>query len=170
MKRQKKEKVNRQHGWSLRAGLWLSCIMIALILIGFFWTPFDPEKMNGAAKFLSPGFPHLFGCDHFGRDIFSRALKGGGTTFLIAVVTVLGGALIGTVVGALSAYAGGIIDGFLMRVVDGIAAFPSVLLALVLIGLFGPGKYKIMVALVIAFIHSFTRVMRSEFLKYKEMD
>ena len=160
----------KMKNWSFRVGFMITAVMSALIITGFFWTPYDSEKMSGAEKFLAPCIRHIFGCDHFGRDIFSRVLKGGGTTFLIALCTILASALIGTVIGAVSAYVGGVLDEVLMRIVDAIASFPSVLLALVMIGLFGPGKYKILAALIIAFIPSFTRVMRGEFLKYKAMD
>ena len=156
--------------FALSAGIIISAIMFALLILGFFWTPFDPEKMSGGEKFLAPSLTHLMGCDNFGRDILSRVLKGGGTTLIIAAVTVFFGALFGTCLGAVSAYAGGLLDEILMRIIDAIAAFPSILLALVLIGLFGSGKYKIMLALVIAFIPSFTRVMRGEFLNYRDRE
>lgn len=157
------------HG-RVRAGTIISAVMIFLIIIGYFWLPYDPDIMNAGAKFAAPSILHIFGTDSFGRDIFSRVLRGAGTTFMIAVVTVAAGALIGTIIGAVSAYIGGAVDEVLMRINDGIASFPAVLLAMVLISLLGTGKYKIIAALVIAFIPSFARVMRGEFLKYRDMD
>ena len=156
--------------WAFTVGLVISSVLIALIVIGFFWTPYDPTKMSAGEKLTSPSLRHIFGTDKFGRDILSRVLNGAGTTLFIAVVTVIGSAFIGTVIGAVSAYHGGIVDEILMRISDVIASFPSILLALVLISLLGSGKYKIMIALVVAFIPSFTRVMRGEFLRYKDAD
>lgn len=72
-----KKKMNK----NLTVGLWLTGIMLTLILVGFFWTPYNPETMDNAAKLSGVSFSHLMGCDNFGRDIFSRVLKGGGTTF-----------------------------------------------------------------------------------------
>ena len=86
MKQQMKQRMN---GY-LRAGLLLGGVLTALIVLGFFWTPYDPNAMGDAGeKFLAPSFQHLLGTDDFGRDIFSRVLKGAGTTFCIALATVL---------------------------------------------------------------------------------
>ena len=71
----------------------LSGFMVLLILISFFWTPYDPTAISGSAKFSAPSFAHLMGTDNFGRDIFSRVLKGAGTTAVIALSTVLLGVL-----------------------------------------------------------------------------
>ena len=156
--------------WSFRTGAVITAVMLALIVTGFFWTPYDPDAMKGSAKFLSPGLLHIMGTDNFGRDILSRVLRGAGTTFLISAVTIVCSSLIGTAVGAITSYIGGTLDEVLMRINDGIASFPSVLLAMVLISLLGTGKYKIMAALIIVFIPSYARVMRGEFLKYRNME
>ena len=89
---------------------------------------------------------------------------------LIALGTILLGGTIGILAGALTGYFGGWLDEGLMRVNDALAAFPSVLLALVMIALLGPGTYKVMLALGIAFIPSFARIVRGEFLRLREMD
>ena len=97
MKKQMKQRMN---GY-LRAGLLLGGVLTALIVLGFFWTPYDPNAMGDAGeKFLAPSFQHLLGTDDFGRDIFSRVLKGAGTTFTIAFCTVAIGAVVGTALGA----------------------------------------------------------------------
>jgi peptide/nickel transport system permease protein len=126
--------------------------------------------MNGLSKNLPPVWNHLFGTDNFGRDIFSRVLEGGRTTFFIALCTVGIGVVFGTILGAFTGYYGGIFDELLMRLNDGILAFPSVLLALVLISICGTGKYNVILALGIVFIPSFARVIRSEFVTQKQMD
>ncbi len=113
---------------------------------------------------------HPLGCDNFGRDILSRVMKGAGTTFLVALGTVLIGTAFGVLIGAFTGYFGGTIDEILMRIIDAVFAFPSILLALVFISLLGTGTYQVVIALGIAFIPSFSRIVRSEFLKYKNMD
>ena len=111
--------------------------MLALIVLGFFWTPYDPEAMDSAAKLSGVSFSHLMGCDNFGRDIFSRVLKGGTTTLFVALGTVGIGTVFGIIIGAFTGYFGGIADEILMRVNDVLFAFPSILLALVFVSLSG---------------------------------
>ena len=130
-------KKQRMNGY-LHLGLILTCALAALIILGFFWTPYDPQAMSVGPKFDAPSLRHLMGTDNFGRDIFSRVLQGAGTTFAIAVSTVAIGAVLGTLVGALTGYFGGIVDDVLMRLGDVLTAFPSILLALVVISLLRP--------------------------------
>ena len=168
MKKQMKQRMN---GY-LRAGLLLGGVLTALIVLGFFWTPYDPNAMGDAEeKFLAPSFQHLLGTDDFGRDIFSRVLKGTGTTFTIAFCTVAIGAVVGTVLGAVTGYFGGLVDEVLMRLNDVLTAFPSILLALVVISILGPGnKYNVILALGLVFIPSFARVTRTAFASLRDVN
>ena len=118
--------MRRQNGY-MTAGLILAGAAAALILLGFFWTPYDPNAMS--MDRAGPSLAHLMGTDNFGRDIFSRVMKGAGATASIALATVAIGAVCGTAVGALTGYFGGLVDEILMRVNDALTAFPSVLLA-----------------------------------------
>lgn len=160
----------KKRNWTLGIGACLTAVMVALILIGTVWTPYDPNAMNGAEKSLGPCLAHLFGTDNFGRDLFSRVLEGGRTSLLIAFCTVAIGAVCGAVVGSLTGYFGGVVDEVLMRVNDSIAAFPSMLLALVCVSIFGTGKYKIILTLGILFIPIFARIVRGEFAKERTRD
>ena len=155
---------------TFRAGLVITGIMLLVILIGLVWTPYDPNAMNGAEKLQGPSLAHPFGTDNFGRDIFSRVVQGAGATFLIAAASVAIGLVIGLVVGGLTGYYGGWLDEILMRIADSILAFPSILLALVLIAILGKGKYNIIIALGILFIPSFARIVRTEVAKQKNTD
>ena len=156
--------------YNFNIGLILTVIMIGLIILGFFWTPYEPDTMQGTLKLNMPSLQHIFGTDQFGRDIFSRVLVGAGNTLVIAFGTVLIGGICGMILGAVTGYFGGWLDEILMRVNDALAAFPSVLLALVLISIFGTGKYKVMIALGIGFIPSFARIVRGEFMRCREED
>ncbi len=153
-----------------RAGAVITGIMLLLILAGAVWTPYDPNAMNGAAKMTAPSFQHFLGTDNFGRDIFSRVVQGAGATFLIAAATVAIGLVAGLVIGGLTGWFGGWVDEVLMRLNDSITAFPSILLALVLIAIFGSGKYNIILALGILFVPSFARIVRTEVAKQKSLD
>ncbi len=153
-----------------RAGAIITGIMVLIILIGIFWTPYDPNAMDGTAKMQAPSMSHILGTDNFGRDIFSRVVQGAGSTFLIAAATVAIGLVIGILLGSITGYYGGWMDEVLMRINDSILAFPSILLVLVLIAIIGPGKYNIIAALGILFIPSFARIVRTEVAKQKNTD
>lgn len=162
--------MRRMNGY-LRNGLILTGFLTALIILGYFWTPYDPTAMAVGPKFEAPALAHLMGTDNFGRDIFSRVLKGAGTTFAIAVSTVAIGAVCGTAVGALTGYFGGAVDDAMMRFNDALTAFPSILLALVIISILGPGsKYNVVLALGIVFIPSFARVTRTAFAALRDVN
>lgn len=145
-------------------------IVLLFVLTGLFYTPYDPNGMNAVLKNTEPSLMHPFGTDNFGRDILSRVMVGAGTTFFIAVTTVTIGALFGTILGAVTGYFGGWLDEVLMRMNDMLTSFPSILLALVFVSIFGVGTFNIILALGIIFVPSFARVMRSEFIVLKELD
>ena len=154
----------------LRVGLVMTALITLLAVVGAFWTPYEPTAIAGGAKFAAPSLGHLFGTDNFGRDIFSRVMCGVGTTFFIALGTILLGAGVGILIGAFTGYFGGVVDETLMRINDAITAFPSILLALVFIALLGFGKYNVILALGIAFVPSYARVVRGEFARHREMN
>ena len=155
---------------ALTAGILISAVLFAVMLIGVFYTPYESSKMNGAEKFMAPCARHLMGTDNFGRDIFSRVLEGLGTTFFVAVSVTLFGSLFGVLLGAITGYFGGILDEILMRMNDALVAFPSILLALVFISILGDKVYQIILALGMIFIPSFARIVRGEFIRQKELD
>ncbi len=163
-------KTKKKESWFFTAGLVITAFMVLLILIGQFWTPYDPSAMNGMAKSQGPSFRHLCGTDYLGRDIFSRIMEGAGTTLFIAFFVVLIGAAAGILIGALTGYFGGIVDEILMRICDAITAFPSVLLALIVLAVLGPGKWNVIWVLAILFIPSFARVVRTEYVRIKKLN
>ena len=148
----------------------ISALMVALILMGYVWTPYSPTQMDGKAKFQAPSLLHLLGTDNMGRDVFSRVLQGAGTSFLIAIAVVLIGSICGILIGALCGYYGGIADLLLTRICDSITAFPAVLLGLVIISVIGGGTYNIIIVLGILFIPSFARIVRSEFARVRSQN
>ena len=160
----------KKKNWYLTIGGILSACMLALIAAGFFWTPYVPSAMSAGDRNAPPSLRHLFGCDAFGRDVFSRTLEGAGSTLAIALAVLAVGAVCGLAVGALCGYYGGAADALVMRLCDAVAAFPSVLLAMVVLALTGPGKYNVIGALGVLFIPSFARLVRGEFLKYRDRD
>ncbi len=154
--------------------LWIGLILIFLILgmmlVSFVYTPYDPNAQNPAETFETPGLKHLLGTDKFGRDVLSRVMAGTQITFFIALGTVAIGTLVGTAIGAISGYFGGILDELIMRFNDALLSFPGILLALVLVAVFGQGTHVIVIALGIIFIPSYVRVVRGEFMRFRNLD
>ncbi|MDE7212704.1 MAG: ABC transporter permease [Lachnospiraceae bacterium] len=155
---------------SLTIGIVLVSVVLLFVVVGLFWTPYEPTAMSAALKNKPPSFLHPFGTDNMGRDDLSRVMDGAGTTFIISIVTVAIGLAAGTLIGAFTGYYGGIVDEILMRLNDTLTSFPSILLALVFVSIIGTGKYNIILVLGIIFIPSFARVVRSEYIVQKELD
>lgn len=161
----------KKRNFSLILGLSIMVLLLLTIVIyTFIYHPYGANEMNGDLKFASPSAEHIMGTDNYGRDIFARVVEGMKVTFIVAISTVAIGLIIGTIMGAFTGYYGGIIDEVLMRFNDALASFPSILLALIFVSILGTGKYKIIISLGIIFIPSFSRIVRSEFIKLKHMD
>ena len=154
----------------LAAGSILMGTALLLAAVGCFWTPYSTTAMSAADKFLPPSLTHWMGTDNFGRDIFSRVMKGMGTTLSIGTLVVICAGVIGILFGALTGYFGGILDEVLMRVNDAINGFPSILLALVVISLLGTGRQNVIVSLAIVFVPGFVRIVRGEFIRFRDAD
>ncbi|MHB0884302.1 MAG: ABC transporter permease [Bacillota bacterium] len=154
-------KLSRRRRTNLSVGLALAALVVALAVIGAVWTPTDPERMEMAHRAAPPTAAHLFGTDEFGRDTFSRALKGAGSAVEVGLgVAVIAGTL-GLALGALAGYRGGLIDEVLMRFVDGLYAFPPLIMALALVAVLGPGLRQATVAIGLAEVPAFARLTRS---------
>ena len=155
-------------------GFLIGCILIGILFImlitSFCYTPADPNAMNIKEKFAAPGANHLLGTDNFGRDILSRIMKGSQTAFFVGFFTVVIGLTAGTAIGSIAGYFGGIADEIIMKIVDAKMAFPGILLALMLISIFGTGITNTVVALGIMAVPRFARVVRSGYIEYKEYD
>ena len=161
----------QKNTWFFKVGLILTAFMVGIILIGQFWTPYDPSAQNAAEKALGPSLAHIMGTDYLGRDIFSRVMDGAGTTLFIAFFVVLLGSAAGILVGALTGYLGGIVDTVLMKICDSITAFPSILLAMIILKVLDrPGKWTVIWVLAILFIPSFARVSRTEYVRIKKQN
>lgn len=161
--------MKKYNGFLLFGGA-LTALMLMFILLGFFWTPYDTTAMDPDAMAQGPSWQHLMGTDKFGRDILSRVMAGAASSLFIAVCVVAIGCAAGLIIGALCGYYGGVADTVLTRVCDSITAFPSFLLALVIISVAGPGTYNIIFALGILFIPSFARIVRTEYVRCRDLN
>lgn len=165
-------KVNtvKKKNYLLIIGAVITALMFLIVIIGQFYTPYDPNFMDQNARLDGPSLAHIMGTDNFGRDIFSRVIEGSGTTLGIAILVIIIGASVGIIIGAFSGYYGGVFDNILMRICDVITAFPSIMLALVIIAILSPSEKNVIWCLSILFIPSFARVTRSEMVKQRSQN
>ncbi len=148
----------------------LLCILLLLILaFAEFITPHDPYKQDLQNVLSPPSAEHLLGTDNLGRDIFSRILVGGGVTVFSSLSVIAVSVILGTVVGMVSGYFGGIIDTVFMRLGDMLLAFPGIVLALAVATVLGGGINNAVIALLVISWPKFSRLARAEVLKIKEM-
>lgn len=142
-------------------GFVLSAFFVILALVSFAWTPFDPTKLDIASKLKTPSLEHWFGTDHFGRDMFSMIMVGARVSIAVAFVAVGVGMLLGVPLGLYAAaHRGSLIDEFIMRGNDLVFAFPSLLLAIMITAVFGPGAVNAIIAIGIFNIPVFARLAR----------
>jgi peptide/nickel transport system permease protein len=150
------------------AGLFVVMIIFFSCLLAPIIAPYDPLAMNPASNLQSPSQNHYFGTDRFGRDVFSRTLYGGWKTLQSALLAVTVAASLGIIPGLLAGFFGTWIDAVVSRMVDILLAFPSILLALTIIAILGPGISNAMVAVGISLTPSYVRLVRSEVMSLRE--
>jgi ABC-type dipeptide/oligopeptide/nickel transport system permease subunit len=132
--------------------------------------PYPPTEISLADAAAPPSARHWFGQDQVGRDILSRVVHGARLSLLVGFIAVGIALLVGAPVGLVAGYAGGAVDLLVMRVIDVMMAFPSILLALLIVAILGPGLANVMVAVGIAAIPLFARLMRASVLAVREVD
>ncbi|MBY0054082.1 ABC transporter permease [Brevibacillus agri] len=131
--------------------------------------PYPIDEMNFQDRLMGPGPAHLLGTDDFGRDIFSRLLYGGRISLLTGLVTVTVASLIGVTLGVIAGYYRKV-ELYIMQVMDILLALPALLLAIAIIAVLGPGLTNAMIAIVIAVIPSYVRVVRAQVLSIREKE
>jgi peptide/nickel transport system permease protein len=142
-------------------------ILAAAAILAPALAPYDPLAVAVEEQLLPPSSEHWAGTDLFGRDIFSRLLFGARVSLLVGVVAVVIAAVPGLILGLIAGYHGRWIDGLIMRVMDMMLAFPGILLALSIVALLGSGLPNAMIAVGIASIPNYTRLVRGSVLVTK---
>jgi peptide/nickel transport system permease protein len=130
-------------------------------------TPHDPTYLDPAVRLQGPSLEHPLGTDDRGRDVFSRVIYGGRVSLAIGVSVTIAAALIGSVLGLLSGYFP-ILDTPLMRTLDGLMAFPSILLAIAIMASLGASAVNVFIALVVVYTPTVARLVRSTTLVTKQ--
>lgn len=154
-----------------KTGLLGTTIVLALILTALL-APLlalhDPYAQNMQLRLQPPSLEYPFGTDQLGRCMFSRVVYGSRISLAIASIVVICTASIGTVIGLVAGYGGRAADEILMRLVDIVSAFPSVVLAMVIVGILGPGLEHAMMAMVVVGWTRYARVVRGSVLDVKK--
>ena len=148
-------------------------ISVFMILVGTFspyLSPHDPTKIYPRNRREAPSSQFLLGTDRLGRDILSRLIWGARISLVIGVLAVAVSMVIGLAIGLISGYYGGLLDEILMRLMDVIFAFPSLLLAIALIAVTGPSMRNVIIVIVVIGIPRFARIIRASVLSLKEKE
>lgn len=159
---------NNNLGLFLSAGILIFFILAALFA-GYI-APHDPEKANLELRLKEPCREYPFGTDHLGRCILSRIIFGARVSLLVGLLVVSSSFVLGLAIGTLSGYYGGWLDEMVMRIVDAFLAFPSLLLALGIAGLFGAGFMNLVIALITVDWAGYARLARGSVMTVKEQD
>ena len=144
----------------LAFGMVFTATFLAAVLLSFVWTPYDVSQLDVARRLLPPSPAHLFGTDHFGRDVLSMIIVGARNSLAVALVAVVVGAGLGVPLGLLAAARGGLADELVMRGSDLVFALPSLLLAILITAVFGPGAVNAIIAIGVFNVPVFARVTR----------
>jgi peptide/nickel transport system permease protein len=149
----------RSNGFMIGAGL--TALFVLAALVSFIWTPYDATQISIVNKLKTPSMAHWLGTDHFGRDMLSMIMVGARVSMAVAFVAVGVGIFVGVPLGLYAASKrGGLIDESIMRGNDLIFAFPSLLLAIMITAVFGPGAVNAIIAIGIFNIPVFARLSR----------
>lgn len=145
--------------------IWAVVALIAPIV-----APYDPVAQDVYNRLSQPSREHLFGTDDMGRDVFSRVLYGARISIPSGVLIIIIELIIGSVIGAISAFIGGAFDMLVMRVADVTLSFPAIVLALAIASVLGPSLRNAMLAMILVWWPEYARLMRSEVLKLKKSE
>ncbi|WP_372022499.1 ABC transporter permease [Tistrella mobilis] len=148
-------------------GLAIVALMVLAAILAPYLTSFDPTIMKPRFRLKAPDATYWFGTDALGRDLFSRVLHGGQVSLFLGLVVCVVAVGIGTVLGLLAG-ATRLLDAVLMRIMDGIMAIPSILLAVAMVSLFGASFVSVVIAIAFPDIPRVVRLVRSVVLSVRE--
>lgn len=151
-------------------GLAILALIFLLAIFADFIAPYPYDLQDYTATFQGPSAQHLFGTDNTGRDILSRIIYGTRVSLQIGFISLLGGAFVGCLLGAVAGYFGGIVDTIIMRFNDILMAIPRIVLAISIASALGPGLVNAMIAVAISSVPNFARIVRASTLTIKDQE
>jgi len=155
---------------SANVGMVVLFLLISACAAAPLLTRLDPIAVNPSKTLRPPGSEFLMGTDNIGRDVFTRFLYGGRISLQVGLIAVSIGALLGTTLGLISGYFGGLLDSGISWMIDVLLSFPDILLALTVVAILGPGITNAMIAVGVSFVPSYMRVARGSVLELREQE
>lgn len=149
-------------------GLGVFVAIVLLALCANLLSPYDPLAQDAVRLMEGPSADHWLGTDSFGRDVLSRIIYGARIALIVGVLAVLLAMIVGVSLGLMAGYYGGLVDTVIMRIMDGLFAFPILILAIALMAVMGFGVRNVILAVAIVSIAPFARVTRGDVLAVRE--
>jgi peptide/nickel transport system permease protein len=153
-----------------RIGLAVFLLLTAVAITAPLLAPYDPTAISYDAILSPPGWHNPLGTDDVGRDILSRVIFGARVSLEVITVSILSAIFVGSGLGMIAGYLGGWIDPVIMRVMDGMLAFPMLVLALGIVAVLGPDLLNATIAIAIVNVPGFARLVRGQVLSVRQMD
>lgn len=150
-------------------GIIILCVMLFLSIFANIVSPFDPLDFNIKDRFTPPNSQHVLGTDNYGRDIFSRVIYGTRISLIVSLIVVLFTGFFGIIIGITAGYFQKL-DGIIMRIMDALMAFPSILLGIAIVTVLGPSGFNASIALGIVYTPRMARVVRGAVLQTKHSE
>lgn len=151
-------------------GLILVVVIVFTAIFANVLAPYDPAQQNLREKLQFPSAQHLLGTDNFGRDLLSRIIYGARTSLLVALLSVVIALIAGIALGATAGYFGGVYEGVVMRLMDILMAIPGLLLAVSISAALGSGIFNTALAISVAGIPSYARIVRANVLTLRDQE
>lgn len=152
---------------TMRLGLTVVGVLVLIAVISHFWTPYDPAATKVGPVYGEPTGKNWFGTDRVGSDIFSRTMAGTRTDVGITLTAVAISFSIGTFLGSIAGFFGGWVDTLISRLTEVMQAFPTLLLALLIVAAVGPGIRNVIIVVAVVGIPDYLRLARAEILSKK---
>lgn len=159
----------RRHRMAL-LGTILIVLIVSLVVLAPWVTSYEPNELDMRNRLQAPTWTHLMGTDELGRDVFTRVLYGGRISLTIGIAAMVVSVSIGSLVGAVSGYIGGRVDGIIMRFVDVIISFPTLFLLIMLSSFLGSSPTTMILVIGILSWMRVARLVRGNFLAIKERE
>ena len=145
-------------------GMVVAALLVLAAILAPILTPYDPNKLDAAARFAPLSLQHPFGTDNYGRDLLTRLLYGARTSLLVAALALVLSFAVAIVLGLIAGYFGGVVEGIIMRIMDILMSIPSVLLAISISSALGAGIWPTAIAISITGIAMNVRLLRATVL------
>jgi peptide/nickel transport system permease protein len=150
-------------------GLVIIALLALIAIFGPMVAPYHPDN-DDFGMLLQPSLQHPMGTDSFGRDLFSRLIVGTRVSFTVGFLAAAIAIVVGGLLGITAGYYGGWVDSVTSRAVDLLWAFPVIILAVALVAMFGAGFHNVVIAIALAYVDDFARIVRGETLSLREQD